>query len=65
MSVLGSSIFLYPQAEIYGDGKAGTLGRKVLFFYKLTTLSAVTNRILMSNAFSSLLSSSDDDSEDS
>jgi hypothetical protein len=51
-------------ADIYRDGAAGTLGKKVLYFYFISTLLAVTNGCLMSISFSSLLSSNKNDDDD-
>jgi Na+/H+-dicarboxylate symporter len=51
-------------ADIYRNGAAGTLGKKVLYFYFLSTLMAVTNGCLISVAFSSLLSSKSNDDDD-
>jgi hypothetical protein len=51
-------------ADIYREGAAGTLGKKVLHFYFLTTMFAVTNGCIVATAFSSLLSNNSDDDDD-
>lgn len=51
-------------AEISRDGIAGTLGKRVVFLYSLTTILAVTNGCIMAVAFSSLLSKQSTDDDD-
>mmetsp|Transcript_10806 Transcript_10806/g.16437 ORF Transcript_10806/g.16437 Transcript_10806/m.16437 type:complete len:570 (-) Transcript_10806:236-1945(-) len=51
-------------AQIYGEGGAGSLGKKVLKFYLLTTVAAVMNGIAMANIFASLFTSDSDEDDD-
>lgn len=51
-------------ADIYRDGEAGRLGRKVLYFYTLTTFFAVITGCLISVAFSPLLSKNIEENDD-
>jgi Na+/H+-dicarboxylate symporter len=51
-------------AQIYGEGNAGSLGKKVIKFYLLTTLLAVMNGIIMANMYSSLFTSEKEEEDD-
>ena len=51
-------------AEIYGSGSAGSLGKKVIKFYLLTTLLAVANGIIMANMYASLFTSTAEGDDD-
>lgn len=51
-------------AQIYGDGSAGSLGKKVIKFYLLTTLLAVMNGIIMANMYASLFTSEKEEDDD-
>lgn len=48
-------------AQIYNEGRVGSLGSKIFKFYMITTLSAVVNGITISNVYSSLFTSRNDE----
>lgn len=51
-------------AQIYGEGSAGSLGKKVIKFYFLTTVLAVLNGIIMANMYAGLFKTEDEDDDD-
>jgi hypothetical protein len=50
--------------DIFGSGNAGSIGKRAIWFYTLTTLLATIEGIVIANVFSSLLVSDDADDDD-
>ena len=50
--------------DVFGSGSAGSLGKRAIWLYTLTTVIATIEGILMANIFSSLLESDNGESDD-
>jgi hypothetical protein len=50
--------------DIFGSGSAGSIGKRAIWFYTLTTILATIEGIVIANVFSSLLVSDDTDDDD-
>ena len=50
--------------DIFGSGEAGSIGKRAIYYYTISTLLAVAEGILFANLFSFLFNSDEGDSED-
>lgn len=50
--------------DIFGSGEAGTIGKRAIYYYSISTILAVAEGILFANVFSFLFNSDEGESDD-